>query len=84
VVWVGVKGWGGIGAQGERGPRHELTDRPSLSSLDTPTRPRQIDPKLPINAWLVSLMQESYQRASLMAMMELVAKAQPHAEFAHW
>lgn len=59
-----------------------LTD-PSVHIHHTHTH-AQIDAKIPINGWLVSLMQESYQRASLAAMMELVAKAAPHAEYAHW
>lgn len=49
-----------------------------------PKHQNQIDAKMPINGWLVSLMQENYQRASLSAMMDLVAKAGPHAEYAHW
>ncbi len=43
-----------------------------------------LNPKLPVNGWLIQLMQNAYQRASLISMLDLVKLAQPHPEFVHW
>lgn len=43
-----------------------------------------LNPKLPINGWVVQMMQNTYQRASLLSMLDLVKKADPHPVFMQW
>ncbi|TFJ82654.1 hypothetical protein NSK_006078 [Nannochloropsis salina CCMP1776] len=43
-----------------------------------------LNPKLPVNGWLVQMMQNTYQRASLLAMLDLIKRAKPHPSFVHW
>lgn len=43
-----------------------------------------MNPKLPISGWVIKLMQQTYQRASMMQLISLVKKTQPHPDYAHW
>ncbi len=43
-----------------------------------------LNPKLPISGWVVQMMQNTYQRASLLSMLDLVKKAEPHPMFIQW
>jgi hypothetical protein len=38
----------------------------------------QLNPKLPISSWVINFMQTSYQKASLMQLLDIVKRAQPH------
>lgn len=47
-------------------------------------RAAQVNPKLPVSQWVINMMQRTYQRSSMMQLLDVVKRTHPLTEYAHW
>lgn len=43
-----------------------------------------MNPKLPVSQWVINMMQRTYQRSSMMQLLDVVKRTHPLTEYAHW